>query len=291
MTRSYTIVDALQAHHTIFCRFHIYLWDTVGEICLKHFHFSWNDSNTEELENAQPYQHLRLSISYTQWHEKYLENTQPQKRHFQKVMHPANALLWHALRAIVTPSCCFDSSRNRKRSFRFHSARKAQAEHGLGSRTTSNMLLQREKVAKVRGEPSGFRKEKMKTRINSGIASTRNAMQTKARISVRWVSPDFLFCPSSAKNEHSVQSDFVLTNHKITINLSFAWWWNNYQLRRLVQVLFLWSSWAPCVCDAGLWSEWSWERRWWQTGELLPTTESEPSQLWPENKIKTTFKS
>ena len=71
----------------------------LGEICLKHFHFSRNVSYTEESEYVQPHQHLKQTATSR----KILENTQPQKRHKQKkqkLMHPANSQLFHNLRAM-----------------------------------------------------------------------------------------------------------------------------------------------------------------------------------------------
>ena len=53
------------------------LWDIADRICLKHFHFFWNVSCAEELENVQPYQHLKPS------------NSSPLKRHSQKMVHLA----------------------------------------------------------------------------------------------------------------------------------------------------------------------------------------------------------
>ena len=66
--------------------------------------FVWNISflslnvcGTEAKENAQPNQELRLPNCFSK-EENNPENTQPQRRHSQKMMHPANAQLLHAQR-------------------------------------------------------------------------------------------------------------------------------------------------------------------------------------------------
>ncbi len=74
-----------------------HLWDAVWEVCPIHFCLSCNDSHIKESESAQPYQHLRPSNR----EEEILENTQPLKRHSQKMMHPANACISLALWAKI----------------------------------------------------------------------------------------------------------------------------------------------------------------------------------------------
>lgn len=55
-------VNAQQAHPQI-CGM---LPDSVGRICPRHFHFSWNVSCAKEPGNAQLYQHLKLSNRYNE---------------------------------------------------------------------------------------------------------------------------------------------------------------------------------------------------------------------------------
>ncbi len=57
----------------------------------KHVCVSWNVCNAMELKNAQPCQHLKPSNNNTSA-KIYLENTKPQKRHSQMMIHPVNSL-------------------------------------------------------------------------------------------------------------------------------------------------------------------------------------------------------
>ncbi len=64
------------------------------------FLFFWN-VHTEESENSFPYQNLHGGCQTTVIYGKYMCSTQQQKRHGQKMIHPANSELQHALRATM----------------------------------------------------------------------------------------------------------------------------------------------------------------------------------------------